>query len=544
MTHFVHRAAPRIASLALGLGLAAVAVRPVPARADAVSVLAEHSPTGACVTLLWPGPVECRSATKPRELLLRFSRAIEAAGLADLPRKLPAWIASVEQGYDTVLLVTARETIFEVGVVGSVVRVRFRTSETPAKTEPADAPDAPDAPEPREPPEPPDVYDEIEAAEAMFAAGRTAEAVQGMEKIAAAHPGDPEPLAALASLEAQRGRWVRADGLYRQALRIRPDNPELRADRRDLLEDRASRAGAAVAYERDGNEREEIRGRAEGQWLSAHGLQAGAWVEDVHLDADSVLRADGRDAPFRDSRRQAGAFAQWNAEAGPWGRVEGFAAASGPGGRLAAGRPDDLGETGLGAEYGRPYWELSEGIADDATRDRCEIRRVQHFGSRWDADLTAGYNRYAIDDLDDAAKSWSANCEVTFQALETPVEVYAGYQLDAEYRQSAALEPLPPDPEADPSDPRELFRPLELRSREVHTGYAAVYCPLSAGLTAEFTVGGEWDRENGGSSPYLAGGLSLRRQDWSGRIGVERSRDFVDTNRDVTRAEASLRRLF
>ncbi|MCX6922800.1 MAG: hypothetical protein NT154_06250 [Verrucomicrobia bacterium] len=64
----------------------------------------------ATIALVWPRAVDCEPVAKPRELLLRFSRPVEAAQLSALPQQTAPWLVSAQQGYDTVLLVAFYQT--------------------------------------------------------------------------------------------------------------------------------------------------------------------------------------------------------------------------------------------------------------------------------------------------------------------------------------------------------------------------------------------------------------------------------------------------
>lgn len=94
-----------------------------------VGVRAVETKTAARIILTWPEPVQFEHRVQGRELLLRFDRAFEAPGLADLPRRLPTWIESVSEGDETVLLRASREVSYRVSGEDSEVVVELLPSE-------------------------------------------------------------------------------------------------------------------------------------------------------------------------------------------------------------------------------------------------------------------------------------------------------------------------------------------------------------------------------------------------------------------------------
>ena len=507
------------------LGLVLALAYGVPGRADPVDVHGQADAERAVITLVWPRAVKCEPVVRPRELLLRFNRPVEAEQLSSLPQQTAPWILSAQQGYDTVLLVAARDSVFTVGVAGPAIRIEVRGQEHRTAAPPASGPMAAGAARP----------------ESLVAAGRTREALRLLEETRAANTNDVPALVALASFENQLGRWRRADAHYGEAQRLQPKNEDVQDARREILAERGSQAGLNLSHETGSGKRTEDRGRAEGQWLHG-GLRAGAAVEVVRLDADRAQLTNGVVARFHGDR-QAGEFRlQYDTEEGDACKGSLFAAESGLGGGGEWGRPDDGGITAVAGDYRRPYWEVAEAIAGQATRDRLELRRLQRGGERWSAELAGAWNHYSIKDCDDAGTSISlaGNATVRVPAMASGLDLRLQYLLDAEDVQSMASRRRPPA--SAPAAPAAAktktavgappapatYHPLSLPEREVHGLHGILSYPLLPMLSLEAAVGGEWERESGAGSPYFSVQLVFQGRRWEGGIGYEHRRDYAD----------------
>lgn len=512
--------------------VAAAAAMARPAPADVVASRAEADATGAWLTLTWPRPVTCRSTERPRELLLEFDRPLVLGDIDALPRQMHPWVRTAVQGYDTLLLGTAQDCRFDVTATGTTLRVRVRPLPT-AGMETAVAGS-------------PDIDAEVRVARDLFESGRLGPAIRSLERLRAARPSDAQAAAALAYYESLRGRWRRADGLYREAVRLDPTDAELRQDWRDLHAERAPQAGLSLVRDTDGDDIESLRAHADARWMPGDGVEAGGWADAIRLDADALQTDDGRDEPFHGERQWAGVFVRYTTERARWVRAEGFASAAGAGGHVSAGRWDNLGETSFLADYRRPYWEVSEGIAGDATRDRLALRRSLGWGSSLSAEIEGAWNRYGIGDYDSAAESVSVGGSLGLLVLTAPVEVRLEYALDAEFRQSAATcDPAGPGGGqgrgAGPLGDRDPCHPFDLQDREVHAAHATASIPIARCWQAECNVGWEWDRESGGDSPYASGSLVCGQGRWRAHAGYEHRRDFVDDRRRVSSMTAGIR---
>jgi hypothetical protein len=529
---------------------AAVAGCAALAEADLVASRAVATNECAVLTLYWPRSVECQSQAKPTELLLRFNRPLEVPGLTRLRAMLSPWLSAAEAGYDTLLLATPRDAVFSVAATGREVRVEIRWAETDPAGDDA---------------EPPDPGERADEARSLYERGHKREAIALMESLCDPAPPDPSALSDLASWHADLGYWRRADELYRRVLREDPEAEGAGIDYAGIRQDYGSQVGCFMSRRTGGVAYTEDQQRVQAQWLSPSYVHIGAEVNRLALEIGEVQYAEGREGSFRGRRWLTDVFVQHTLPHSAWVRADGFAAASGPGLRADGGQPDDTGETGLAAEVQRPCWLFTESVVNDGSRDRIEIRRLQHGDGRWSAEASYGWNRYSVRGARNAVSSLSLEGLASVRALTGPVGISFEYEVDAERLQSIVSRPVPPDPEeeaaADEPDGSEgddegdgddteyvetieYYYPLQMESREIHALRLVVSAASRPPWTIEASAGGDWDRETGEGAPAFRGLATYAGSRWTGQIGFERRRDPLKGEDRVSQVTGELRYLF
>ena len=500
-----------------------------------VAVDTAQDDTQGYVKFVAAEPVGCHPTATARELILRFARPVEVAGLATLSSRLPAWIESAEQGYDTVLLVTPRDCRFLVHSEDRTTSVWIR----PAR--PAASPGAPadlsgvDAERRTE--------EAIRSARRLFDEGREVAAVRSLTHLRTEAPDDPRPPAALGDLLATLGCWRGAEQASLAALRLSPDDTEAAETLRLVRAEQGAQVLLHGSRETGAEGLSDTRGQAGVRWRFPDWLQAGVEAGTAHVAIDRIQRVDGTIGPYDGDRQQGRFFLRFTGGRDTWLQADAVAADSGVGARLAWGRPDPVGETSAAADLRTPYWDLTEGFAADATRDRLEIRRTFRHGTRWNAEAAVGGNRYRMDDVDDAATSWTAEGLLSFRCIDEPVSLSLQYQFDAEFVESVASRSVAAGTTGIAAPP-EPFNPFPLETRQVHSAGAVLSCPVAGPVRAEVQGGGEWDVSAGEGSPWFGGWLDWEVRHCTASIGISRRQDYLNQRKDVTLVEGDVRFLF
>jgi len=199
------------------------------------------------------------------------------------------------------------------------------------------------------------------------------------------------------------------------------------------------------------------------------------------------------------------------------------------GGRAGAGldfgRPDDTGQTGLRLTYHQPYWLFLETLTGGGSRDRVELRREQNLLPHLSGRILTGLNRYDMNGIAAAARSYFIEGALTYRILPKP-NLVAEYGLDIEHRYSLGSEVVA----------GQRITPLPLASREVHAATLNLSEPLGRHWQAEMYGGGAVDRL-GGRAPFFGGRMTYNsRSPLGAQIFFDRRLYIVNTTRAETRA--------
>lgn len=438
-------------------------------------------------------PVEMRLETKGRDAVLRFAQPVAAFEGGGLQRDLSRFVETVTSGFDTLVFVGMPDAAPTLRREDDGVLLVLRLPERQVADGTAADGIAVERAERR-----------LERLRAVLEAqsGRTDIARGRLARLAQEDPSDAEALAQLASVERQIGRPLRAASLLARATALDPGNLEIAAAQAELARAEAAFVRVEPEYRRTSSqEKRYLVGTAAEAPINL-AWRATAAFDTVQLDSPSVRRANGQSGAFKGGR-QRGAFGlAWRDDEGT--RVHGqlFANAERVGAGLSAGFVGDLARYGLGVELARPYWDFSESLVADGTRDRV----FAEYGARaflgLDLRMRAGLNRYGLPGLGDGARSAAFDGDLRLPLDGVVRGASLAYAFDGEYPWRVARA-------ADPASAGAEYRPIPVRYREVHAvlaGYTLDFkraFDSSWPLVADFSAGPAYDRYGRRGGPLL-----------------------------------------
>jgi len=443
--------------------------------------------------------VDLRIDAQGREAVLRFARPIAPVDAGILLRELPRFVEGVNAGFDTLLVLgTPGSTVVarrESG--GIVIVVRLPEAAPAADAEEADA-IVTERSERR-----------LERLRAALEAqtGRPDVARGRLVGLVAKDPADAETLAQMSGLEQQIGRTRRAGELIDRAIAADPSNPELLAARVALHREAAGFVRAEPEYRRaSSGEKRYVVGTTAEIPLSA-AWRATAAFDQAHVDSPTVRRPGGLSDRFK-GMRQRGAFGlRHESEDGTRTHAQLFANSRTAGLGLARDYAFDRARLAAGVELARPYWDFTESLVADGTRDRAFVQYAQPWLLGISARARFAANRYGMPGLADGARSATLDGELRLPLDGIVRGAAASYMFDGEYPWRIATR-------TDPANAGTEFRPVPLRYREVHAllaGYTLDWrSDLESAwpLQADVSAGPAYDRYGRRGGPLLGFGLS------------------------------------
>lgn len=435
---------------------------------------------GAEIVIDWAGTVRVDARAAGRELLLRLDRPVAPDMVEGLAERLPAWLESASAGYDSVLFVAVRPVDFDALTEAGRTRVTLAAADSAGEERDAA-----------------DVRLDVLRARLKARTGETSEAREALQELQTENPGNPDVLVELASLEQSVGAWRRAGNLYDRAVGLDPERRDIAAARRALERE----FGPYVRLDTDHQQVQDGDTQAiavlSGRVLPTGEIDAGFSLENRFLDDDEVLRANGAldsvSAHFQRGEVYAGG------SPAPGHRVEGalLYGAGTPGAALRYSHRTPASLTTVSGTWHRSYWELVEGIVDDAVQDRLAVRHERQLDRRWSAQGEIGLNRFGIAGIDTAATTLDAAFAIRYLVPWEAADLTVGYSYDGQYVAARARRR---------DQNGNVFEPLPLNDTEFH----------SLDLSLGQALGGDW-RYNaflsltvdrfGGFGPSLGGEL-------------------------------------
>jgi tetratricopeptide (TPR) repeat protein len=463
----------RIAQL-LTVAAAFVAFAPSGVLAQAVAPLSTAAPSavaygpisgGFALTLTSVEGNEIELRREGLNLIVTFARAVPAFDAAALQTQTAGWLDGVSVGYDALMLRLSSGVDVQVDRTSpSLLTLRFIHSanqdELAASPQPGSSVGA--------------LRLKLLQARLLVQEGQLAQARERFEALRAAAPESAEPVAGLAALESQVGRWRRSLELYRQAQKLSDNDPALTAAAGVV--ERAQAGGVRVEAEQRRSHGGDVIAPTT---VDLAGIKAsrrlgeewklGVDIEVASIDTQAVQRADGSVRPFSGTRNRAALYAQHDGLNGDVHVVSLFADDRSAGLGLSRRQIDDRGATTLVVEARRPSWDYIEGMIAQALRDRLAVARSQLLGRSVTGRAEVGVNRYTLPGQGEVSRTTSVAGEVRWENLGNVNGLSAAYALDAEYvnridsRVTAA---------------GAQYAPLPLLDREVHAvllGYARTF---------------------------------------------------------------------
>jgi hypothetical protein len=506
-----HRpAVPRLARLTQLLVLAAVIVvsapRDVLAQADAsppsaVPQAVAFGPAGGgfVLTLARVAGNEVDVRRGDREVLLRFAQAAPAFDAAELQARAAEWLDGVNVGHDAVLLLLSRGVEVQIeGTSRTALTLRFFRAAAQDERAPSPQPGSGGGA----------LRLDLLRARLLLQDRQLAQARERFEALRAASPESADPVAGLAAVESEVGRWRRSAALYREAQKLSNADPALPAAAEAI--ERAQAGGVRIDAERRRSHGGEVVAPVTFDFagIEVSRRLVDAWklgidVETASIETAAVQRADGSVQPFSGRRERAALFAQHDGLDGTVHVVSLFAGDGTAGAGLSRRQVDDRGATMFVVEAQRLNWDYIEGTIDRARRDRLALARSQRLGRSVSGRAEVGVNRYTFPGYGTVARTATAAAELRLDSVGDVNGLSAAYVLDAEYVNRIQTRVTATGAS---------YMPLPLLDREVHSGllgYARAFGEAGAGgvLTVSGQLGAGFDRY-GRSGPIAAAALS------------------------------------
>lgn len=423
---------------------------------------------------------------KNSELLIHFNHVKERSISADTFKNV-SWVASVNDGYDT-MLVRAQP--------GYALQIDTQ-NEHPALKAIADNSAAVSRGDQQT-----KLRYELLTARIDLETGHVYDATTRLNALLPNYKNDAQLLGFVANAENYGGNWPRAQQLLQEARELAPENEDLARLDRDMRRLNAPNIKLDYDWVKRGSSQEHLTGLSGFTNVTDH-IQVGGLLQNDHIRARNVRRADGRVGNFTGEREQAELYALYHDENGIRGKLSFYANnnTAGLGGAFSFLNP--LGETTLSAELDKPYWDFVEGVLDDATRDRLALAHTIKPTTRLTITGTPSYNVYNVDGKRNVISTAGADLDVVYRLRDEQPFLAVAYGLGAEYalNQKKGFDNLG------------NYTPLfPLRSTEIHFVSLNMGYDFSADTYGEMLVGYGYDRL-GGNGPSVEGKLSHELND-------------------------------
>ncbi|MEC9345262.1 MAG: hypothetical protein VYB54_03480 [Pseudomonadota bacterium] len=410
----------------------------------APSVATHRTETGAEILFNWAHNVTLDSEVDGRELVLRLDNPVDGTMVESLAKDLPDWLESVSAGYDTILLVARSGVGYAVRHDGMTTRVALQPGAAATVGEAASD----------------DVRLDILRARLKARQGDTSGAREALGALRAGNPENSDVLVELASVEESVGGWQRAISLYDRALSLDPDRRDIATSVDALDREHGSRVriDADGQFVKDGDVQWIVR--AAGRAITGETTWLGFRAENRWLDDDVVRRANGAVQAVSTTVQRGEIFGDWEFMPGHRAEAALLASAGGPGLGLGWNWRTPHSLTTLSGSWNRAYWELVEGLADDATQDAVRLDHEQRISRRWSGQVHVGLNRFGIAGIDTAATSLDLGGGVRYAIPWDYMDLSVGYSVDARYVGGV---------ESRRDGGGVVFQPMPLTDTEIHS---------------------------------------------------------------------------
>ena len=292
-------------------------------------------------------------------LVLRFDEPIETPGIEKFGKEIPDWIKNIKAGYDSLLIQVSRNSTFQ--VLKSENKIIVQIKQLPLIEE------AQGVEEDRE-------LEHLEST--LLLQTNKFDAHSGITKLLEAHPDDPKFMADLAEVDSRLGRWRQAIKHYECAIRREPDSVDLKRSK-SYLHSRFGPQVRANQYYRDTSNAEvQVVSQAMARQSYCSDYMIGVSFENRIINDNELRpRINGKLQRFRGNRQRWAGYVE-KAHDFATTRFSIVGQETEPGASLEHRRQLRLGEVSLKGVYHEPYWDFVEGIIDEGTADRLQLRWV------------------------------------------------------------------------------------------------------------------------------------------------------------------------
>lgn len=425
-----------------------------------------------------------QSFEQGRELKISFNQPLKGSNIPELDLANHTWVEETEVGYDS-MLIAAKPGYF----------LRFTpTSNQEVEIIPATYTLTAEEEMRRQQ----ELRLQLLYARLELETGQEQQALARLNTLRNHYPRDAQLLGYTANAENYTGNWAQALNLLEQAQGLTPENEDIALLKKDIEKLHADNIRVDHSWRRIGDSDQYIS-TAEGQVRVTNKVEIGGSFQHSRLHASKVRpAATGIIGDSKHDKQRGEIWAAYHFDHGGRLQASGFANNDSAGGGLYYAINNKLGRTELLGEFHRPYWDFTEAVAEDATRDRVGIKHRTNLSNTTSMSAEASINRYHIKDIDDVASTTLLRANLVHQLRSEQPYVGVGYGFDGEY----VL-----DKEYRTNANGEKYSPFPMTAREIHFVSGIVAHDITDSTHAQIVAGYAYDRL-GQHGPQVEGRLT------------------------------------
>jgi tetratricopeptide (TPR) repeat protein len=326
----------------------------------------------------------------------------------------------------------------------------------------------------------------------MMETGDAAGAKAELERLLREVPNSIEVMSALASVESQLGGWRRAVGLYDRALGLNPDDPSLIRAKAELLREHGPRVRFDFDHRKAKKGDRQIVARLSSEALAGPSI-VGFALEGNDLDTPSVRRLDGSIVAFEGRHYRGEGYVALDHETGGLTRMSLIGGTGIVGAAVRHTRQFAEGTLRLAAIVQDPYWDVVDGLVNEARTDRVQAAFERVLGTSWRVAGRLAAGRYGVEGRSDVAHFVGPAFEAAYTVVDGPPSLTLAYGFDAEYLGSRKAATTSAGAE---------YPLLSVVSREVHSFIGGISGSFSPDVRYNAFGGFAYDRLNA-NGPFL-----------------------------------------
>lgn len=331
---------------------------------------------------------------------------------------------------------------------------------------------------------------ELLAARMDLETGHMDEATDRIVALKEVYHEDPQYLGFAANTFYYSEMWPTAKNLIEDAAQRAPENKDVARLKRDIDRIHPDHVRADITLNDRGDNRE-ITTSIGGETKVHDQWRVGAVVRNHDVKTRGEQQLDGTIGSRKGTRNTLHAYGVYTPEEDSMFTFHFFANSDTPGAGVDYTFVNPLGVTTIGGRYHEPYLEFTEGLLDNAVRDRIAIDHT--IKPRTDLSIGGGlsYNNYSIDDDSNIMSTIGVDASVVYTWRQAQPYIGLGYGLNAEYETDNTFQQ---------TTGGNNFRQLPLRSREFHSATVTAAYDFAEHTYGSVLLGYGFDRL-GGSGP-------------------------------------------